>query len=128
MSVPREATRSALALVLVIHAVAHLPGVSRAMALGGLPGCYPTTTAFNGAIDVGESGVRLVGVLWLFNAVGIVAAAVLVFRGNPHWPPLTVSMLVFSLMLCTLGLPETRIGLAVDVVLLLAVILTIGAV
>jgi hypothetical protein len=128
MSVPWEATRSALALVLVIHAVAHLPGFLVPWHLAVFPDLPYRTTVFNGAVDVGESGVRLVGVLWLFNAVGIVAAAVLVFRGNPHWPPLTVSMLVFSLMLCTLGLPETRIGLAVDVVLLLAVILTVGAV
>lgn len=125
MRISWETTRIALAIVLLIHAVAHLPGFLVPWRLADLPDLPYRTTVLNGAVDVGAAGVRLVGVLWLIGTLGIITAAVLVFQGNPAWPSLTLSMLFLSLVLCILGLPNTRIGLAVDAVLLVAVILTI---
>ena len=125
MKISWETTRIALTIGLLIHAVAHLPGFLVPWRLAVLSDLPYRTTVLSGALDVGAAGVRLIGVLWLFGALGLIAAAVLVFQSHPVWPSLTLSMLFLSLVLCILGLPFTRIGLAVDVVLLVAVILTI---
>jgi hypothetical protein len=85
--------RVALSILLLLHGIAHLPGFVVPWRLTALPELPYKTTVLGGALDIGGSGVRTLGLLWL----GVVAS---------------------STVLCILGWPDSRIGLAVNLVLL----------
>jgi hypothetical protein len=125
MKIPSDYLRLGLAILLLVHAVAHIPGFLVAWRLAVLPELPYRTTLLGGTIDIGPLGIRLVGVLWLTCTLGFLAAALLVFRGSASWPALTLAVVCLSLLLCLAGLPDTRIGLAVNVLLLLVLGLTV---
>jgi hypothetical protein len=123
----RVMLRTALTVVLLIHGVAHLPGFLVPWRLAALPQMPYRTTLLDGRIDAGAVGIRIVGLCWLLAAFAMVAAAVATFRGSPAWPALTLGAATFSLVLCVLGLPEARIGLVVDLALIVGVLLAASA-
>jgi hypothetical protein len=92
--------------------------------LAVLPELPYRTTLLNGQLDAGAVGTRIIGLCWLLAALAMVGTAVATFRGSPAWPALTLGAATFSLVLCILGLPESRIGLVVDLALILGVSLT----
>jgi hypothetical protein len=87
------------------------------------------TTLLAGRVDVGEVGIRVVGVLWLLIAVVMVATAIGV-AVQARWAGATLlPVVVVSLVACLVELPFARIGLALNVVLVLLLLLhpTVGA-
>jgi hypothetical protein len=108
----------ALAIVLVIHGVAHLVGFVVPWRLARLEEMPFGTTLLGGRIDVGDRGIRAVGILWLVAALAYLAAAVGVALLLPWWIPAVATVTVFSLALCVLGWPDSRIGVAVDLAIL----------
>lgn len=110
--------RTALAIVLAVHGIAHLPGFLVPWRISSPPDLPYQTRLLNGALEVGDLGARVVGVLWLLAALAFGGAAVAVYRGAPHWATIALLVVVFSLILSTLGWPASRIGLAVNIVLL----------
>jgi hypothetical protein len=107
--------RFALVSILVAHAVAHLPGFLVSWELRAFP-AVPYTTEVLGGFDVGAVGTRIIGALWLFAAVGIVAAAVAAHLRVSWMPMLLWPMIGLSTTLCILGWPATRAGLAANLV------------
>jgi hypothetical protein len=105
-------------LLLMVHGIAHLPGFVVPWRLAALAEMPYKTTLLNGVVDAGPAGARVVGLLWLLAGLGCVATAVAALRGIPGWPAYTLGVLVFSLLLCVLSWPDSRIGLAVNLVLL----------
>jgi hypothetical protein len=114
--------RIAVAILLLIHGVAHLPGFVVPWRLAAMPQMPYKTTLLKGSFDAGDAGIRMVGVLWLLAGLGLVAAAVATLRGSSNWPTITLGVLVFSLALCILGWPDSRIGAALNLVLLAALL------
>ncbi len=108
----------AAAVVLVIHGVIHLIGFVVPWQLATVDGFPYRTTVLAGFLDVGGTGVRAVGGLWLVCAVGFVVAGVALWRGEPWAIPLIVGLGLSSLVLCVLGLPESGLGVAVDLAIL----------
>ncbi len=106
--------------LLVAHGIAHLVGFVvpwRLLASADMP--YKTTI-LAGRIDVGANGIRLVGVLWLLVGAMTMGAAIAWRLDWPDPMALTAAALLLSLPLCIVEWPLTKIGLAVDVVLLVA--------
>ncbi len=110
--------RYALALLFVAHGVAHLPGFLTSWRLASLEGMAYKTTLLAGSIDVGDVGIRIVGVLWLLAAIGFVIAGVGTALGASWWGTLTAVVASFSLVLSALEWPEARIGVAVNLLIL----------
>ena len=109
----------AVALVLLAHAVAHVPGFAvpwRLMTSAELP--Y-STTLLAGRWDVGDTGIRIVGIAWLVPAAMFVAAAASLAVGSPWTVALSVSATLASVALCALNWPQARIGLFVNLAVLL---------
>ena len=79
------------------------------------------TTILGGVTDLGETGARALGVVWLVAALAFVllAAAVLAGSNVRMW---TFTMLSLSIVLCVVGWPEARIGVVVNAVLLAALL------
>ena len=115
--------RIALAILMALHGVAHLPGFVGSWRLAVLEGVPYHTTLFGGALDVGDAGMRAVGVAWLLAALGFVAASAGAALDRAWWPPLALVVTLASLALCVAELPATRIGLPVNVALLVVLLL-----
>jgi hypothetical protein len=114
-----------LALLLAVHGVAHLVGFVTAWELRNLPAVPFHTTVLGGLIDVGRSGARLVGVGWLLAAIAFAVVAAGLVARRSWWLSAAYGALGFSLILCLLGWPDSRIGVAVNAGLL--ALLAIGS-
>ena len=62
--------------------------------------------------------MKALGFVWLAAVVAFLVVAVMVWRGHPWARRTTIVVVVASLVLCTIALPNAVIGLVIDVVLL----------
>lgn len=102
------------ALFLLFHGIAHLVGFRAAF--------WVSAPHAAGLLGLGPSGTRALGIVWLLLAIAFVAAAALLLIRAPAWSSVTLTATVLSAIMCVLYLPEARIGLVLDVLLLLAVL------
>jgi hypothetical protein len=109
------------ALVLALHGVVHLIGFASPWRIASLEGFTYRTTVLGGAQDVGDGGVRLIGLVWLGLAFGFVAAAYAIWRRMPWAVGLTGVFAIVSLVVSIAGVPETAAGVAIDLLILATV-------
>lgn len=107
-----------VAALLVAHGIAHLPGFAVPWRLMSSPEMPYTTTILSGRWDVGPVGIRVVGIAWLLAAMVFVTAGVAYARSSLFAVPLIAFITVASLLLCVLNWPQARIGLFVNVAVL----------
>ncbi len=110
--------RIALSLLLALHGIAHLVGFVVPWRLVQSEELPYDTTILAGRLDLGSTGIRAYGVLWLVAAVAFVAAAAGCWTARGGWMPFTVAVAAASLLLSILSLPEARIGIPVNLVIL----------
>ena len=109
-----------IALILFAHAVAHLPGFVVPWQLMVSPEMPYKTTVLAGRLDVGDTGIRIVGMLWLSVAL-LFALTALAWVTRTSWAAsVTLLGAVLSLAICLVEVPQAWIGVAVNVALLLA--------
>jgi hypothetical protein len=111
-----------VAAALALHGVIHLIGFVVPWGLGQVEGFPYRTTAFGGAIDLGDGGARAIGVAWLLLAIGFVIAALALWRRAPWAVPLVVVLAVGSAVVCAAGLPEAGVGILVDAAIIAIVV------
>jgi hypothetical protein len=116
--------RIVLALLLVAHGIAHLPGFLVDWQLRSFPELPFRTTIFGGVVDVGTTGIKVVGLSWLMVALTFVAAAVGVVMRAPWWLPVGYASVAGSLLLAAAGWPEARFGLLANA--LIVAVIAIG--
>ena len=117
--------RFVLAFLLVAHGVAHLVGFVSSWKLATLAELPYKTAVFSGRVDVGDAGIRVMGVLWLLAALAFLVAALAVATETSWAVRFTLAAVIAYLILCVVGWPDARIGVAVNVGL--ALLLAIGA-
>lgn len=110
--------RAALSLLFIVHGIAHLPGFLVPWGLAAPAGMPYTTMVLGGTADLGPVGIRIVSVLWLLAALAFAAAGVATFLDDAAWRTLAVAATLASLALTVLGWPQSRIGLALNLLLL----------
>lgn len=106
------------AIALIVHGLIHLLGFVVPWRLANVEGFTYKTTLLSGNLDVGDAGIRVVGLLWLLGAIGLVAAGAALFASHPLWRPLTLWVTLFSLVITILGWPDSRFGALINVVIL----------
>jgi len=111
-------SRRIAAILLTLHGVIHLIGFVTPWRIATLEGFAYRTTLLNGALDVGDVGARVIGLVWLGLTLGFLAAGFGVWRGEPWAIGLTGALAIVSLVVCLLGLPETFAGIAINVMIL----------
>ena len=113
--------RFALSALLIVHGVAHLVGFVVPWRLISSPDVPYRTTILAGAIDVGDGGVRALGLVWLILALAfmLLGSAMLAGVSVRGW---MFAALGLSLVLCVVGWPDASIGVVVNVVLLGALV------
>jgi hypothetical protein len=114
------ALRYVIAAILLAHGIAHLPGFAVPWRLMTSPEMPYTTTILSGRWDVGTIGIRVVGVAWLAASLIFVVAGVAYARNAPSSVPLIASIAVASLILSVLNWPQARVGVFINVALLVA--------
>jgi uncharacterized membrane protein YccF (DUF307 family) len=112
--------RMVLAVLMALHAVAHLPGFLVPWRLASLPEMPYGTTVLDGRLDLGDAGIRVVGAAWLAAALAFVVAAVAAGTDRSWWMAAATAAAGVSLVLSVLGLPAARIGIAANVMILAA--------
>jgi len=109
--------RLALAVLMAVHGVAHLVGFAGAWRLAP-DGVAYKTTVLAGHVELGDVGIRAVGVLWLALAVGFAVSALGIIGDRSWWPATALGVTIASLLLCATEWPEARIGVAINVLIL----------
>jgi hypothetical protein len=111
--------RILLAALLIGHGAAHVVGFAVPWKLVSSAEVPYRTTVLAGGLDVGAVGVRVLGVLWLVLSLGFVAAAVGLLQHTTWWDQEVLVLVVASVALCLLALPESRPGLVANAVILI---------
>ena len=114
-----------LAFVLVAHGIAHLVGFISSWKLATLAELPYKTTIFSGRLDIGDAGIRVIGLLWLFAAFAFLVAAIALATATGWAGRFMLAAVIASALLCVTGWPDARLGLAVN--LGLALVLAFGA-
>ncbi|PCR91036.1 ABC transporter permease [Natrinema ejinorense] len=91
-----------IAFVLAAHGLVHLLGFTVYLDLATVAEFPYKTTLLGGAVDVGDGGVRVFGVLWGVAAVGFVVSAGAFLTDWQSWRWLLVAVTLFSLALTVL--------------------------
>jgi hypothetical protein len=105
-------------VVLALHGLVHLIGFVVPWRLATIEGFPYHSSVLNGSWEIGDFGVRAIGIVWLVLAVGFVVAAFGVWRGESWAPLLTAVLAIVSLAVSVVGLPEASAGIAINVLIL----------
>lgn len=110
----KDLVRSVFALLLMAHGVAHFVGFGHAWRILS-PDPFPYRTTLIGThVNVGDAGMRVLGVLWLAVGVGFLAASGAALLKSGWWMGVTGVLAVLSLALCVLERPDADIGLVLN--------------
>jgi hypothetical protein len=109
------------AVILVLHGLIHLMGVAAYLKLVNVAGIPYKTTLLNGRWNVGDTGIRVFGVLWALAALGFVCGAAAVFARAPWWRSVLVPATLLSMALTALDWNVAFAGFAVNVAILVGV-------
>lgn len=114
--------RIVLAVLMALHGVAHLPGFLVPWRLASLPEMPYGTTVLAGRVDLGNTGIRVMGAAWLAVALAFVAAAIAAATDRTWWMAAATTAAAVSLRLSVLGLPAARFGIAMNLLILAALL------
>ncbi len=102
------------AAFVLAHGIVHVLGFLPAWRLPAPEGFEYATTIFYGQVEVGDLGVKLLGIGWLVLAAAYVAAAALLWAGHPRAVAVTGAVSVASGAICLAALPLAQAGLVID--------------
>jgi len=114
--------RFLLAFALLVHGIAHGVGFAVPWRLVASPTAAYTTSLLDGRIAAGELGIKIVGLLWLAVGLGFVIAASGVAVRAAWSPSVVATLAAASLALSVLGLPDSRLGIPINLALLLGLV------
>ena len=106
--------RFAFGLLLFIHAFAHLVGFVVPWRIATLDEMPYRTTVLGGSVELGDLGIRVVGIIWLGIALAFAACSIGVFTRQSWAWPLAAWTTPISLAMCVIGWPDARIGVFVN--------------
>jgi hypothetical protein len=107
--------RFALAALMILHGLAHLAGFAGSWHMGELP--YKTTV-LGGRVDLGDTGIRAAGVLWLTAAIAFAIVGAGTALNYSWWAKAALYVTLASLALTIMEFPEAKIGLVVNLAIL----------
>lgn len=110
-------------IFLIAHGVAHLVGFVTYWKIASFEEMPYKTTLLSDRVDIGDVGIRIVGVLWLLTGLAFAILGVGVIILQPWWFPLIIYLTVFSLLMCVLGWPDARFGVLINIIILVLLFL-----
>ena len=110
-----------VAIFLFAHGFAHLIGFVVPWKIAKLEEMPYKTTLMNGSLDIGDTGIRIVGIFWLIIALAFSLSSYLLITHNPIWLIFTLVITLVSFLFCILGWPDSKIGVFVNLFILLGI-------
>jgi hypothetical protein len=110
-----------LTIYLFIHGFAHLVGFVVPWKIAQLEEIPYKTTLLNGNFDLGDFGIRVIGILWLLIALSFFVSSYLIITQNPIWFIFTIVLILVSIIFCILGWPDSKIGIFANFFILLVI-------
>lgn len=110
--------RYVLSVFALIHGICHLPGFAVYWQLMRMPELPYRTSILQGRLDLGHAGIRVWGLVWLALAVAFGVLAAGVWLHSSWWLRIVPFVVGFSMLCCVLALPEARLGLAANLMVL----------
>jgi hypothetical protein len=118
--------RYVIAGLLLVHGFAHLVGFVVPWKLAKLEEMPYKTSLLGGRWDVGDAGIRAVGLLWLFVGMGLFTLGGTLALTGVLSEVLLLAFALASTLLCILGLPDAKLGLGVNVGIVALLLLARG--
>src|SRR2546425_11280473 len=97
--------RLIVGLILIAYGLAHTLGFVTPWRIGPGKRAPYNTTILNGLVDLGEIGIRAMGILWLVAALAFVAAGIGVIAASSWGGVVTLYAALFSLILSIIRWP-----------------------
>lgn len=113
--------RIAIVLLLLVHGLIHLMGFLKPWRLAAIP-----QLSGRAIVPLSDAAFRVVGLLWLSVALGLVAAAVLRALDRDAWWMLAAPAIVMSQALIVLQWGDAKAGTLANVLLAVAVVIAAG--
>ena len=114
----------AAAFIIFAHGLIHLIGLVVYLQLAVVNEIPYKTTLLGGRWDIGETGTRIFGLLWLIGTIGfVVAAAGMAFRAD-WWQPILLVTTVFSLVITILDWDAAKFGAITNIIILIILFVT----
>ncbi len=110
--------RIAVGIYLLVHGFCHLVGFFVPWKLITTKEEPYRTTLLAGSLDVGDVGIRVVGVFWLLAALAFVGTGIGAFTSFSGWRSAALALALASLVLCLFGLPGAKLGIGANLLLL----------
>lgn len=115
--------RVALGILMAMHGVAHVVGFVVPWKLAPPESGAYTTSVLDGRIDLGPTGIRMLGLIWLGLAIGFIVVAAGSWLRLYWWLDSAIVLAVVSLALSLLGWPASKIGVPVNLAILTVLLL-----
>jgi hypothetical protein len=115
--------RWVIAVVMALHGIAHMVGFAGSWQLAASGDLPYKTTVLGGQVDLGSTGIRALGLVWVVASLAFVIVAAGAVLQTEWWMTAALSVSVASLALTILELPAARIGLALNVALIATLLL-----
>lgn len=108
--------------LIIIHGLIHLVGF-RIYGQGmSMEKMQFKTTFLNGALDLGASGTRVYGMLWLLPAIGFIVSGLGLSLHAGWWQPVAVASALVSILLTGMDWSNAIWGMLIDLGLLAAML------
>ena len=114
--------RRLAAVVLAAHGVAHVVGFVAAFQLGDFAARTVETSLLWGRLDVSTTVIQVMGIGWLFLAIGFMAVAVALWRSMRHAISGLALATMVSLGFTVLASPTAIVGLGLNIVIVVGLI------
>ena len=105
--------------IIFIHGLIHLIGVVVYWQLAVVDEIPYKTTLLGDRWDIGITGTRIFGLLWLLGTIGfVVTAAGMAFR-TTWWQPVLLGTTLFSLLITILDWDAAKFGAITNIIILI---------
>jgi len=112
----------AASAILALHGLVHLLGVASYTMLAPVKQLPYTTAILNRQLELGATGMAVYGALWAVAAIGFLVSAFGLVSGRHWWRSALLGTAILSLIITAVDLPYPPIGVAVDAVILAALL------
>jgi hypothetical protein len=113
----------ALAILLIAHGFAHIVGFIVYWRISDFEEMTYKTTILNGKVNVKDTGIRIIGIVWLLLTICFIFIGIALIIGISLWEILALYISIISLLFCILCWPDSKIGVAVNILILIIIAL-----
>ena len=109
----------AAAFIIFAHGIIHLIGMVVYWQLAVVNEIPYKTTLLGGRWEIGRTGTRIFGLLWLLGTIAFVIAAAGMALKTPWWQPVLLLTTLFSLVITILDWDAAKFGAITNIIILI---------